>query len=152
MKLSRAAGLSSLSIVLRFGGNQPAFPCRGSPASGVLAFPCSRSEESSAFKQHGDAHYLAARREQMTEQTRPAALSCSSTAPGVCGFNGLRRKPAQDAEQLQNLEEVKRICCLMSPRLPARPKYKLIKSEFHCSDFSNWFVLIILYSGFSSQC
>lgn len=46
-----------------------------------FGFPCSRSEPSSAFRQHEDAHYVAERREQMTEQTRQAALSCSTTAP-----------------------------------------------------------------------
>lgn len=48
-----------------------------------LGFPCSRSEKSSAFKQR-DAHYLEERREQMTEQTRQAALSCSTTASAKC--------------------------------------------------------------------
>lgn len=96
MKSSRAAGLSSLSIVLHFGGGTSLrFPAGGRWRERRLGFPCSRSEKSSAFKQH-DAHYLEEQREQMTEQTRQAVLSCSTTAPAKCvdlmAFAGNRRK------------------------------------------------------------
>lgn len=83
MKSSRAAGLSSLSIVLHFWGEPACVSLQGVAGERRLGFPCSRSEKSSAFKQH-DAHYLEEQREQMTEQTRQAALSCSTTAPAKC--------------------------------------------------------------------
>lgn len=82
--MSWAAGLSSLSIVLHFWGEPACVSLQGVACEQRLGFPCSRSEESSAFKQHEDAHYVAERREQMTEQTRQAALSCSTTAPAKC--------------------------------------------------------------------
>lgn len=79
--MNGAAGLSSLSIVMHFGGEPACVSLLGVAGEGRLGFPRSRSEESLAFRQHEDAHYLAERREPMTEQTRQAVLSCSTTAP-----------------------------------------------------------------------
>lgn len=94
-----AAGVSSLSIVLHFLGESACVSLQGVAGAGRLGFPHSRSEESSAFKQHEDAHYLAEQREQMTVQTRQAALSCSTTAPAKCvglmAFTGNQCKPAE---------------------------------------------------------
>lgn len=75
-----------------FWGEPARVSLQGVAGERCLGFPCSRSEESSGFKQHEDAHYVAERREQMTEQTRQAALSCSTPAPAKCvdlmGFAG----------------------------------------------------------------
>lgn len=71
-------------VAFFFGGGAARASLQGVAGERRLGFPCSRSEKSSAFQQHEDAHYLAERREQMTEQTRRAALSCSTAAPAKC--------------------------------------------------------------------